>query len=168
MLFEYLCKPNHALTLLLQAREIGHVHGKQRTRGDWLKLGLLAERLGQLQLQEAETAYRCCVRLRFDPVVWERLMQLYATARYVSEPLVCATQLSNYHLLRLGKSADKKKELPPFEVQKVMCSLVEVHGLTQVKGVMQNAVASGGCPKIMENMVDFIVKYKCHGHLGNA
>lgn len=144
---------------MAQAKEIGHVHGKRRARVDWQQLGLLAERLQQLQ--EAEMAYRCCVRVGFDPLVWERLMQLYATARYVSEPLVCAVQLCNYHTLRLSTNAEK--EVPPPSVQRVMCGLVAVHGLFKVRTGLQLAAAQGGCPQMMHNMLGLIAKQKCQG-----
>lgn len=92
-------------------------------------------------------------------------MQLYATAQYVSEPLVCAAQLCNYHTLLLGDSATSK-DLPPFEVKKVMCGLVAIHGMAKVRVALQHATAAGAFPKMMHNMVSHIIKYRCHGFRG--
>eukprot|EP00658_Telonema_sp_P-2_P028705 TRINITY_DN21950_c0_g1_i2.p1 TRINITY_DN21950_c0_g1~~TRINITY_DN21950_c0_g1_i2.p1 ORF type:complete len:918 (+),score=221.19 TRINITY_DN21950_c0_g1_i2:97-2850(+) len=142
-----------------EAKAIGHMHGKNRPRSDWLQLGMLGERLHQLQ--EAETGYRCCVRTRFDHMVWERLMQLYATGHYVTEALVCAIQLCNYHIMRLSTGAEKA--LPPENVQKVMCGLVAVHGLTKVRTAIQLTSPNGACPQMIPNMVALIRKHKCHG-----
>jgi len=133
------------------ARAVGRL-GKVRSQADWQNLGKLAERM--IQLQEAEMAYRNCVREKFQPEVWERLMWMYTNAEYMNEPLICAAQLCNYHILHLHEQVDPvKKEAPPVEVQKALCKVTSYAGLSKVCAAF-DSLDTGSIPPMMYKFVD--------------
>lgn len=133
-----------------EARAQGRGQGRARSTADWRCLGALAERL--MQLQEAEMAYRNCVRDRFQASVWERLMWMYTDAHYVNEPLICAAQLCNYHTLQFDETVQISKEKPPIEVQKAVCKLVARVGLRRAETAIADP-ATGSMPTMMPAML---------------
>ena len=114
-----------------------------------------------MQLPEAEMAYRNCVREAFNSGVWERLMWMYTEAHYVNEPLICATQLCNYHLLHFGEGVEVGKELPPWEVQKSLAKIVSHAGMTRVQKALTDPV-TGNVPDMITRLLESFVESGTH------
>jgi len=146
-----------------EARAQGRVAGRRRSQGDWRCLGYLAERL--MQLPEAEMAYRNCVRETFQAQVWERLMWMYTEAHYMNEPIICAAQLCNYHVLHFHESVDVSKELPPLEVQKALSKIVAHAGMRRVRKAFADA-ATGNLPEMMVSLLDSFTAWRIHNFDG--
>merc|ERR1712196_220053 len=106
-----------------------------------------------MQLQEAEMAYRNCVRDRFNPYVWEKLMNMYTNANYLSEPIVCAAQLCNYHILHFDERVNVDKEPPPLVVQNTMCKLIAQNGMNKVRSALKDP-SSGNVPQSLVAFLD--------------
>ena len=53
----------------------------------------------------------------------------------MNEPLICAAQLCNYHVMHFDDGIDAEKEPPPPAVQRVLAQIVSHAGMQRVQKV---------------------------------
>lgn len=95
---------------------------------DWMRRGLLAERLKRRD--DAEWAYRVCVNLGFNFTAWAALARIYSEMGLVSETLVAAAQLMSAH--NSVQEWKEYRQIPP-SVGRALGGLVARVGLRAVQ-----------------------------------
>lgn len=95
---------------------------------DWMRRGLLAERLKRRD--DAEWAYRVCVNLGFNFTAWAALARIYSEMGLVSETLVAAAQLMSAH--NSVQEWKEYRQVPP-SVGRALGGLVARVGLRAVR-----------------------------------
>lgn len=95
---------------------------------DWMRRGLLAERLKRKE--DAEWAYRVCVNLGFNFTAWAALARLYSEMGLVSETLVAVMQIMSAH--NSVQEWKEYRQVPP-SVARALGGLVAKVGLQAVR-----------------------------------
>eukprot|EP00879_Flechtneria_rotunda_P009059 GHRR01009484.1.p1 GENE.GHRR01009484.1~~GHRR01009484.1.p1 ORF type:complete len:565 (+),score=260.76 GHRR01009484.1:183-1697(+) len=128
-----------------QLADRGALQPPALTSTDWMRRGGLAERLGRVD--DARAAYCAAVKLHFNLTSYLALLRLEAQAGSVSDTLLCAAQLLDWHNQRISQAKGGSSSgsgvmalgVPPEAVIWALGVLADTVSLDEIRGLADGA-----------------------------